>query len=59
MMVAVTRRLKRLAPQLAALFIILAAITIISPGFLNVSLQNGRLYGSLIDILVRAAPWRF
>ncbi len=56
MMTAVNRRLRRLAPQLAALFIILAAITIISPGFLNVSFQNGRLYGSLVDILVRAAP---
>ncbi|MET0174117.1 MAG: ABC transporter permease [Agrobacterium vaccinii] len=53
---SVTRRFKRLAPQLAALFVILAAIAIISPGFLNVSLQNGRLYGSLVDILVRAAP---
>lgn len=56
MMVAVTRRLKRLAPQLIALFVILAAITIVSPGFLHVSFQNGRLYGSLMDILVRAAP---
>jgi simple sugar transport system permease protein len=56
MMNSVTRRFKRLAPQLAALFVILAAIAIISPGFLNVSLQNGRLYGSLVDILVRAAP---
>ena len=56
MMNSLTRRFKRLAPQLAALFVILAAIAIISPGFLNVSLQNGRLYGSLVDILVRAAP---
>ena len=56
MMNSITRRFKRLAPQLAALFVILAAIAIISPGFLNVSLQNGRLYGSLVDILVRAAP---
>lgn len=51
-----THRLKRLAPQLAALIIILAAIAAISPGFLNLSFQNGRLYGSIIDILVRAAP---
>ncbi|WP_296106431.1 ABC transporter permease [uncultured Agrobacterium sp.] len=55
-MKSVTLKLKRLAPQFIALFIILAAITVISPGFLNVSMQNGRLYGSLIDILVRAAP---
>lgn len=55
-MKSITLKLKRLAPQFIALFIILAAITVISPGFLNVSMQNGRLYGSLIDILVRAAP---
>ncbi|MCK8778550.1 ABC transporter permease [Rhizobium sp. NTR19] len=52
----VSRRLKRLAPQIIALAIILALITVITPGFLTVSVQNGRLYGSLIDILVRAAP---
>jgi simple sugar transport system permease protein len=51
-----TRRLKRLAPQIIALAVILALITAVAPGFLNVSFQNGRLYGSLIDILVRAAP---
>lgn len=56
MMKSITTRFKRLAPQIAALVIILAAITMISPGFLNVSFQNGRLYGSVIDILVRAAP---
>lgn len=48
--------LKRLAPQLIALVVILALITAISPGFLNITVQNGRLYGSLIDVLVRAAP---
>jgi galactofuranose transport system permease protein len=53
---AITRKLRRLAPQLAALFAILALITAISPGFLSVTVQNGRLYGSLIDVLVRAAP---
>lgn len=52
----IARKLKRLAPQLAALAAILAANTLIAPGFLDISLQNGRLYGSLIDILVRAAP---
>ncbi|MDB6454810.1 ABC transporter permease [Falsirhodobacter sp. 20TX0035] len=49
-------KVKRLAPQLIALALILAAITLIAPGFLDVTLRNGRLYGSLIDILVRAAP---
>lgn len=53
---AILRKLRRLAPQLAALFAILALISAVSPGFLNVTVQNGRLYGSLIDVLVRAAP---
>jgi simple sugar transport system permease protein len=55
-MKSVTRRLRRLAPQIIALVIILALITAVAPGFLSVSMQNGRVYGSLIDILVRAAP---
>lgn len=49
-------KLKRLAPQLIALALILLAITIIAPGFLNLTWRGGRIYGSLIDILVRAAP---
>ncbi len=56
MIARMTRKLKRLAPQLAALVLILVVNTIIAPGFLDISFQNGRLYGSLIDILVRAAP---
>jgi Ribose/xylose/arabinose/galactoside ABC-type transport systems, permease components len=53
---ALTRRLRRIAPQLAALGIIIALISLLSPGFLDVTFQNGRLYGSLVDVLVRAAP---
>jgi galactofuranose transport system permease protein len=52
----VLRKLRRLLPQLVALFAILAVIALISPGFLTISVQNGRLYGSLIDVLVRSAP---
>lgn len=51
-----TSRLRRLAPQLVALALVLAAISLIAPGFLDVTFQNGRLYGSPIDVLVRAAP---
>lgn len=51
-----TKGLARLAPQLIALAVILALITAVSPGFVNISFQNGRLYGSLIDVMVRAAP---
>jgi simple sugar transport system permease protein len=53
---AITRRFRRLAPQLIALAVILAMITAVAPGFLNLSIANGRIYGSLIDVLVRAAP---
>ncbi|ASY59816.1 ABC transporter permease [Sinorhizobium sp. CCBAU 05631] len=48
--------LGRLLPQLIALAIIITAISIIFPGFLHLQIQNGRLYGSLIDILNRGAP---
>lgn len=50
------RKLKRLAPQIAALILVLLAVTLAVPGFLSITIQNGRLYGSLIDIGVRAAP---
>jgi simple sugar transport system permease protein len=56
MMNRLAKRLRRIAPQLIALAVILAGITAIAPGFLNISFQNGRLYGSLIDVMVRAAP---
>ncbi|RVJ17868.1 ABC transporter permease [Sinorhizobium medicae] len=46
----------RLLPQCIALVIIVIAISIVFPGFLNLQIQNGRLYGSLIDILNRGAP---
>jgi simple sugar transport system permease protein len=46
----------RLLPQLIALAVIIAAVSLVFPGFLNVEIQNGRLYGSLIDILNRGAP---
>ncbi|RVG69172.1 ABC transporter permease [Sinorhizobium meliloti] len=46
----------RLLPQLIALAAIVIAISIVFPGFLNLQIQNGRLYGSMIDILNRGAP---
>ncbi|ORE93930.1 ABC transporter permease [Aurantimonas sp. 22II-16-19i] len=48
--------LRRVLPQLVALFVILALNTAIAPGFLDIAYANGRLYGSLIDILNRGAP---
>ncbi|WP_028744480.1 ABC transporter permease [Rhizobium mesoamericanum] len=48
--------LTRLAPQLIALAVILTLNFIMFPQFFNVVVQNGRLYGSLIDVLNRGAP---
>ncbi|KQV81515.1 ABC transporter permease [Rhizobium sp. Root1220] len=46
----------RLAPQLIALAVILLLNFIMFPQFFNVIIQNGRFYGSLIDVLNRGAP---
>ncbi|MDM9628057.1 ABC transporter permease [Rhizobium sp. S152] len=48
--------LVRLAPQLIALIVILFLNFMMFPQFFNVVIQNGRLYGSLIDVLNRGAP---
>jgi simple sugar transport system permease protein len=48
--------LTRLAPQIIALAVILLLNFIMFPQFFNVVVQNGRLYGSLIDVLNRGAP---
>ena len=46
----------RLLPQIAALAVILLMVSIAFPGFFRLEMQNGRLYGSVIDILNRGAP---
>lgn len=48
--------LKGAAPQLACLAIILFLNWLAFPGFFNLRLQDGRLFGSLIDVLNRGAP---
>lgn len=48
--------LLRLMPQLIALAAILLLNFIMFPQFFHVEMQNGRLYGSLIDVLNRGAP---
>ncbi|WP_142846323.1 ABC transporter permease [Telmatospirillum sp. J64-1] len=50
------RALGRIAPQLATLAAILILVAAVFPGFFDISLANGRLYGSPIDILNRGAP---
>lgn len=49
-------KLWALRPQLIALAVVLALIGLVSPGFFAITVQNGRLYGSLIDVGVRVAP---
>ncbi|NML73511.1 ABC transporter permease [Rhizobium sp. S-51] len=46
----------RLTPQLIALAVILLLNVLAFPGFFDIEIQNGRLYGSLIDVLNRGAP---
>ncbi|MDQ0512613.1 ABC transporter permease [Ancylobacter amanitiformis] len=42
--------------QIGALALILAANWVVSPQFFDIRLQDGRLFGSLIDVLNRGAP---
>lgn len=48
--------MRRAAPQLAALGLLLLANWIVFPGFFSLSLSEGRLTGGVIDILNRGAP---
>ena len=45
-----------LKPQFIALALVLLFNFLLFPGFFNIRLQDGRLFGSLIDVLVRGAP---
>ncbi len=45
-----------LARPLAALALLLAVAALFVPGFLHLEIKDGHLYGSLVDILHRAAP---
>ena len=49
-------KLKQLRPQLLALAVVLVLIGLISPGFFSVTVQNGRLYGSLCGFSTKACP---
>ena len=44
------------SPQVLALAVILLINWLLFPGFFNISLQDGRLFGSLIDVLNRGTP---
>lgn len=48
--------IRRLLPQVVTLAVVLLLNVILFPDFFNISIQNGRLYGSVIDVLNRGAP---
>lgn len=48
--------LVRILPQIATLAIVLLLNVSLFPHFFDISMQNGRLYGSAIDVLNRGAP---
>jgi ribose/xylose/arabinose/galactoside ABC-type transport system permease subunit len=48
--------LARVLPQIVTLVIVLLLNGILFPDFFDISIQNGRLYGSAIDVLNRGAP---
>ncbi|MGO1296572.1 MAG: hypothetical protein ACTMIA_04590 [Vibrio sp.] len=43
-------------PQLAALVLLLIVNSLIADNFFSIHIQDGRLFGSTIDILNRGAP---
>jgi ribose/xylose/arabinose/galactoside ABC-type transport system permease subunit len=50
-------RLPRIGtPQILAFLTILAADRLVSPQFFDIRLQDGRLFGSLVDVFNRGAP---
>ena len=55
-MTGFTLLLRRILPQLITLALVVGLISIMFPGFFEISLANGRLYGSPIDIFNRGAP---
>jgi galactofuranose transport system permease protein len=51
------RNLPRIGtPQILAFLVILAADRLVSPQFFDIRLQDGRLFGSLVDVFNRGAP---
>ncbi|WP_412767731.1 ABC transporter permease subunit, partial [Vibrio anguillarum] len=44
------------SPQIVALVIVLLVNAIVANNFFSINIQDGRLFGSVIDILNRCAP---
>src|SRR6267154_5759628 len=56
-MIVKSFRLPRIGtPQILAFLTILMADRLVSPQFFDLRLQDGRLFGSLIDVFNRGAP---
>lgn len=55
-MIRLTAGLKQAAPQLICLALILFFNWLSFPGFFDLRVQDGRLFGSMIDVLNRGAP---
>ncbi|MGH6762398.1 MAG: ABC transporter permease [Phyllobacterium sp.] len=53
---SIFKPMRRFAPQIIALVVILGLNAMVFPSFFDLQIQNGRLYGSLIDVLNRGAP---
>ena len=51
-----SRALTRVAPQLITLAALIALVSVFFPGFLEVTLADGRLVGPAIDVIKRGAP---
>ena len=51
-----SRTFRRIAPQIATLIALVALISVVFPGFLDIRVSDGRLVGPVIDILKRGAP---
>ncbi|MFT6451682.1 MAG: simple sugar transport system permease protein, partial [Halocynthiibacter sp.] len=47
---------RRITPQLIILAVVLGLNFLVFPDFFKIELQNGRLFGYLIDVLNRGAP---
>lgn len=50
------RWLQEAAPQLAVLVLALAVNGLVSPAFFHLGVTEGRLYGGIVDVLIRGAP---
>lgn len=51
-----TAALRLLNPQIVSFLLVLAFNWLLFPGFFSISWQDGRLFGSMIDVINRGAP---